>query len=74
MKRYKNIGGAMVKDDTGKFVLLEDVLDFIDKFKWKLKDVNNKEINEAIHYTGYEVFMDMHNENLEELKTQLEKI
>ncbi len=53
---------------------IEEFEKMIEKYKWKLKDIDNKDIDNAIHYSGNEVFMDLHNEDLEELKQQLSQL
>ena len=49
----------------------KEILEIINKFKWRLKDINNKEIEQAIHYSGNEVFMEIHNEDLNNLKQKI---
>jgi len=58
---------------VGKQERDKEINEIIDKFMWKMKDVDNKRVEEAKHYSGDEVFMDMHNEDLEELKQALKQ-
>lgn len=51
--------------------LKEMVKEIIDKYKWTLKDIDNKDVENAIHYSGNEIFMDMHNEDMIEIKKEL---
>jgi hypothetical protein len=55
-----------------KFINIEEVKRKVRKIRWTTRDVNNKELDEAIHYSGNEVFMEMHNGDLDELLEELD--
>jgi hypothetical protein len=59
--------------DCGRTQAFDEFEKMIDEFEWKLNDVNNKWIEEAVYYNGNEVFMEKHNESLDMLKDKLKE-